>query len=157
MYDITPVTSTKSVVCGPASLKMLLSYYDTDVELDTLISECGVTISGCSAKDMIRVGNAHGMNMLAYNEDAEDALNADRPSIVWWKYSHFVVCCGKDENGEAVVCDPTRGRYHLSVGTFKSFYSGVSLYNGEPQDLPVSDTATAEDYEAALSDLGVNV
>lgn len=135
MYDITPVTSTKSVVCGPASLKMLLSYYETDVDLDTLISECGVTISGCSAKDLIRVGNAHGMTMQAYNESAEDALNADRPCIVWWKYSHFVLCCGKDDEGKAVVCDPTRGRYRLSVGTFKSFYSGVSLYNGAPEDL----------------------
>ncbi len=135
MYDITPVISRKSVVCGPCCLKMLLAYYGTDVELDTLISECGVTISGCTAKDMIRVGKVHGLDMLAYSETAEDALNADRPCICWWKYSHFVVCCGLDEEGKAVICDPTRGRYRLSVGTFKSFYSGVALYNGAPEDL----------------------
>ena len=139
MYDITPVTSQKSVVCGPCCLKMLLAYYGTEVDLDTLITECGVTVAGCSAKDLLRVGRAHGLDMAAFSESADDALTADRPGIVWWKYSHFVVCCGLDDEGKAVVCDPIRGRYRVTQGTFKSFYSGVALYNGQPEDAPVAE------------------
>ncbi len=136
MFDVLPITTKKQVDCGPACLKMLLAYYGQDVSLDTLIDECGTRLVGCSAKDVIRVGKAHGLDMLAYSMPAEDVFNNDRPSICWWKYKHFIVCCGLDENGQAVICDPVRGRYRMSKSIFKSFYSGVALTNGQPQDLP---------------------
>lgn len=134
MYDITPVTSLHNVDCGPCSLKMLLAYYGQDVELDTLINECNTRLIGCSAKDIIRVGTAHGLDMAAYSVPAEDMYNDDRPSILWWKYNHFVVYCGLNEDGDPVICNPSRGRYSISKGVFKSYYSGVQIANGEPQE-----------------------
>lgn len=50
-------------------------------------------------------------------------------------YAHFCVFCGLDADGKAVICNPDKGRYRVSKGIFKSFYSGVSLFNGEPQDI----------------------
>lgn len=137
MYDITPVTSDRATVCGPASLKMLLAYYGHDAELDTLITECGVSVDGCSAKDLIRVGKAHGLdNLAAYQEDAADVLAQDRPAILWWRYHHFVVYAGRNEAGEPVICNPSRGRYPIDAGTFKTLFSGVALCAGTPRDLP---------------------
>lgn len=34
-----------------------------------------------------------------------------------------------------VICNPDRGRYRMSAGLFTAFYTGVSLWNGEPHDL----------------------
>lgn len=135
MFDVLPVTSPAQVDCGPTCLKMLLAYYGTEVSLEDLIKECNTRIVGCSAKDLMRVGKAHGLDMKAYQMDAEETIRQDRPSIVWWKYSHWCVCCGMDEAGNVVICNPDRGRYRMSQGIFKSFYSGVALFNGEPSDL----------------------
>ena len=159
MYDVIPETSLNALDCGPTCLKMLLAYYGQEVDLDTLIKECNVRLVGCSAGDIIRVGKLHGLDaMVAYYMDADEVIRQDRPSIVHWKYLHWCICCGQDDNGNVVICNPDRGRYRMSKALFTSFYSGVAIFNGEPSDLPdPPEQATAEDYEAALGRLGVSV
>lgn len=135
-YDITPVTSAKEVDCGPTCLKMLLSYYGEDADLEQLSKECNLKITGCSAADLIRAGKLHGLDIKAYKTDVDGVIRADRPAIIWWKYCHWCVCCGTDENGKVVICNPDSGRFRMSESLFKSFYSGVALFNGEPEDVP---------------------
>lgn len=134
MFDIVPVTSPKPTDCGATCLKMLCNYYGVEVDLDELVKECNTRLIGCSAKDIMVAGRNHGLQMLAYKADAEDVYNQDRPAIVWWMYAHWVVCCGLDEDGKVVICNPDKGRYRVSKGTFTSFYTGVELTNGEPND-----------------------
>lgn len=136
MFDVRPYTCDKDTACGPTCLRMLLDYYGTVVDLDTLIRECGVDVAGCSGKDIKRVGNAHGLDILVYKMDAEELIQQDRPAIIWWKYSHWIVFAGLDDAGQVVICNPGLGRYGIDKGTFKSLYSGVSLWNGDPQPLP---------------------
>ena len=87
----------------------------------------------------------------AFLQKRDELISQDRPAIVWWKYNHFCVFCGKDDKGDVVICNPDRGRYSLSVGTFKSFYSGVSITHGTPEVLPEepSDqvTLTQSEYD----------
>lgn len=135
MFDVTPITSIKQLDCGPTSLAMLLNYYGEEWDLDALIAECNTGIVGSTAKDLLRVGKAHGLDMKAYQTDAQGILTADRPAIVYWRYCHFVVYCGLDENGKVVICNPSNGRYRMSQDTFACLYSGVALFNGEPEDL----------------------
>lgn len=135
MYDINPITSPKQTDCGPTCLKMLLDYYGQVIPLDQLIKECNTRLIGCSAKDILRVGKAHDLDMIAYQMDADELIKQDRPAIIWWMYNHFVVFAGMDEDGKAVICNPDRGRYRVSKGTLKSFYTRVALFNGEPHDL----------------------
>ena len=140
MYDITPVTTAHHTACGPACLKMLLAYYGHDAELDDLIRECGMSVNGCSAKDVLRVGRAHGLaDMAAYREDADALLRQDRPAIIHWRYNHFVVYCGLNDKGEPVISNPGRGQYPIDVGTFATLYTGVALVNGHPVDLLPED------------------
>lgn len=136
MFDVIPVTSPLPTDCGPTCLKMLLSYYGTEVDLDQLIEECRTRFVGCSAADIKRAGNAHGLDVRVYKMDVDETIRQDRPSIVWWKFNHWVVCCGQDNDGNVVICNPDRGRYRMSQGLFKAFYSGVAIYNGDPKDLP---------------------
>lgn len=136
MYDVYPMTSPKPLDCGPTCLLMLLNYYGIhDIPLETLNEECGINILGCSMGDLKRVGDAHGLEMHAYQTDIDGVIKADRPSICWWKYDHFVICCGLDDDGKVVICNPDKGRYRMSQGLFKTFYSGKALFNGVPEDI----------------------
>lgn len=135
MYDVKPYTCSKATACGPTCLKMLLEYYGTEVDLDTLIQECHVGVAGCSAKDIKDAAIAHGLEPIIYQMDADELIRQDRPAIIWWKYTHWCVFAGMDVNGNVVICNPAIGRYGLDKGTFAALYSGVSLWNGEPHDL----------------------
>ena len=157
MYNVEPITTLKSTCCGPACMTMLLKYYGKNVSIEDIEQECPVTLAGWTGKNVIDVGKAHGLDMAAFQMDAEELIEQDRPAIIWWLYGHYVVFAGKDDKGQVVICNPSKGRYRIAPDTFKSFYSGVSFWNGEPQPVPASETATAEDYEHALSELGVNV
>lgn len=140
VYDVTPITSPKKFDCGATCLQMLLDYYGTQVPLDQLTEELNTRLIGCTAKDMIRVGNAHGLDVKAWKETAEDVLRQDRPSIVWWKYCHWIVVCGVDEEtGKVVICNPDKGRYKLSIANFEAMYTGICLTNGDPEDLPEAE------------------
>ena len=153
MYDVTVVTSPKTMDCGATCLKMLLSYYGTDVDLDVLTGELNTRVMGCTGKDVMRVGRAHGLDPVAYKMDAEELIMQDRPAIIWWRYYHFCVFCGKNAKGEPVIINPDRGRYAIDKGTFKSLYSEFAIFNGAPESLP--DEGGSGDYEeriAALED-----
>lgn len=143
MFDVKLVTSRKSSYCGPCCLKMILDYYGISSNLDMLAKDLGVGVAGCTAADMLRVGRAHGLtDMAVYSMPPEEMLTADRPGIVWWEYNHFVVLCGMNEKGEAVLCNPSRGKYPLDAETFAKkcakLQDGkyVILCNGMPEDLP---------------------
>lgn len=143
MFDITPVTSAKPLDCGPTCLKMLLAYYGIEVELDQLAEECGITVSGCTGADLMRVGRAHSLDMQCYSMDADELVRQDRPAIVYWRYSHFVVFAGRDTDGRVAICNPDRGRYRMTEGTFAAIASGlddhpgqvIGIFNGEPHDI----------------------
>ena len=139
MFNVLPVTSPNPTDCGATCMKMLLDYYGQDVPLEDLITECNTRIIGCTAKDLLRVGRAHGLDMTAFKMDPEELVRQDRPSIIWWKYSHFVVLCGQDDEGKIVICNPDLGRYRMSFATFSSFFTEICLFNGEPHDLPDGD------------------
>lgn len=145
MYDVIPVTSDKPLDCGPTCLKMLLAYYGTDVPLEQLTEECGLTLAGCSGADLMRVGRAHGLDMQCFSMDAAELVRQDRPAIVFWRHNHWVVFAGREDDGRVWVCNPDRGRYRMSEGTFTSLATGIDKYpeqvicifNGEPHDLLV--------------------
>lgn len=135
MYDIIPITSDRPTDCGATCLKMLLAYYGIEADLDQLIEECHTGIIGCTAKDVIEAGRLHGLEMHAYKTDLEGVLNVDRPAIVWWKKRHFCALCGVDDGGNIVICNPDRGKYRMSKSLFKTWYSGVAIFAGEPVDI----------------------
>jgi ATP-binding cassette subfamily B protein len=141
MFDVQPITSPKQLDCGPTCLQMLLAYYGVEVDLDTLIKECNVTVAGCTGADLLRAGRLHGLDMQCWSMDADELVRQDRPAIVNWRCNHWCVFCGRDEDGRVSVCNPDRGRYRMSEGTFASLFSGladhpgqgVAITNGEPK------------------------
>lgn len=140
MYDVTPVTSMHPSDCGATCLRMLLLYYGIDVPLDQLTKELNVRMVGCTGGDLLRVGRAHGLGMTAYRVDAEELMQLDRPAIAHWRHQHWVVFCGMDARGFAVIADPDKGRFGIDPGTFAALYSGTAFFNGAPLDgIPAED------------------
>lgn len=143
MYDVKSITSERSNDCGATALKMLLEYYDIKVDLNQLVEECNTQIFGCTGRDIMRVSALHGLPLKAYQckgeDTVDDVIYADRPGILWWKYRHFVICCGIDDTGRVVICDPDKGRYRLSRSLVASFFSNVVMFNGEPKDFDKKD------------------
>jgi len=135
MYDVKLITSKADVDCGPASLGMLLDYYGTEVPLDQLIEECHAQIGGCSGGDLLRVGRSYGLDMTAFKMDAKELIRQDRPGIVWWCYSHWLVMCGQNDKGDVVIANPGLGRYAVDPESFGKLYTGVCLFNGEPNEM----------------------
>lgn len=144
MYDVTPVTTNRQTACGPTALKMLLGYYGQDVPLDQLIQECNISVTGCTAATLLRVGRDHGLDMRAFKADAEGAMKMDRPAILWWRYVHFVVFCGLNDQGEPVICNPSSGRFPISREAFARHFSGVALTNGAAEDYVPAAEQNAE-------------
>ena len=152
MFEMDFCSQRRETCCGPASLKMLLSYYGIDVAFDTLIEECHVCVDGCTAGDLLRVGRAHGLEGLsAWQTDAEDVLKQDRPAILYWRGNHFLVYGGLNEKDEPVLYNPGRGVYAIDRGTFAVLFSGIMLSNGTPEDVHPTATgnhAAGEVFEA---------
>ena len=132
MFYVKPITSQIHLDCGPTCLKMLLEYYGISVSLEELNRECNVRLRGCTARDIKRTGIAHGLDIQIWADSTDEQVD----ELI---------------KGDVVICNPDRGRYSLSVGTFKSFYSGVSITHGTPEVLPEepSDqvTLTQSEYD----------
>lgn len=134
MFDVKPCTSRKSTDCGAACMVSFLGYYGDEVTLEQMLKECNITVSGCTGKDLMKVGRNHGLDMKAYKTDAADVLTIDRPAICHWKYSHWIIFCGTNDDGNVVICNPSRGRYAIDRSLFEAFFSGVIIVNGELPD-----------------------
>jgi len=157
MYNVELVTSRSETDCGVACMAMLLKYYGIEVPYDQLLEELKCGVGGCSGADLLRVGRLHGMDMKAFRMDADELRRQDRPGIIWWSYTHWVVMCGMDDKGNVVIANPNIGRFGIDVESFSKLYTDVCLFNGDPETLPEDETATASDYEEALEQLGVSL
>ena len=142
MFDIKLTTTKHQVACGCACLKMLLDYYGIDVNLDTLIEECGLSVNGCSMTTLMRVARLHGLNVVgAWRETPDDVFTQDRPGIVWWKFAHYIVYGGLNDKGEPVIFNPSCGKYAIDKETFAAMASSdmegtcIVMTNGKPLNI----------------------
>ena len=125
---------------------MLLDYYGIEADINQLIIDCNTRLIGCTATDVMRAGKLHSLDMKAYKTDVDGILNVDRPAIIWWKKKHFCIFCGIDDEGRIVICNPDRGRYRMSKSLFRSWYSGVALFNGIPEDIEGQEIIDVYDH-----------
>ena len=137
------VMQMEALECGAASLAMILAYYGKWIPLEQVRFECGVSRDGSSAKNVLKAARSYGLTAKGYRYEPEDLKKTGRfPCIIHWNFNHFVVLDGFRGN-KAVINDPAKGTYAVSMEAFDEAFTGISLQfepseNFEPGGKPAS-------------------
>ena len=121
------VMQMEALECGAASLTMIMHYYKNWIPLEQARVDCGVSMDGASAKNIMIAARSYGMKANAWRVEPEDLLDEGPfPCIIHWGFNHFVVLCGF-QGKQAVINDPARGRVRVEWEEFDREFTGVCL------------------------------
>ena len=124
---IPVVMQMEALECGAASLAMILAYYGKWIPLEQVRFDCGVSRDGSSAKNVLKAARSYGLTAKGYRYEPEDLKKTGRfPCIIHWNFNHFVVLDGFRGN-KAVINDPAKGTYAVSMEAFDEAFTGISL------------------------------
>lgn len=137
------VMQMEALECGAASLAMILAYYDKWIPLEQVRSDCGVSRDGSNAANVLRAARSYEMIAKGYRYEPEELKKYGKfPCIVHWNFNHFVVLNGFKKD-KAVLNDPAKGNYTVSMKVFDESFTGICLMfepgdNFEPSGKPKS-------------------
>lgn len=121
------VMQMEALECGAASLTMILAYYGKWLPLEQVRSDCGVSRDGSNAKNILRAARGYGLRAKGYRYEPETLRRQGTfPCIIHWNFNHFVVLNGF-KKGKAILNDPARGTYSVTMETFDESFTGVCL------------------------------
>ena len=127
-YAKVPVImQMEALECGAASLTMILAYYEKWLPLEQTRVDCGVSRDGSSAKNILRAARNYGMEAKGYRCDTSMLETMDLPCMLHWGFNHFVVFCGYDRKGMAVINDPARGIVKVTKEELDREFTGICL------------------------------
>ncbi len=132
------VIQMEALECGAASLAMILAYYGKWVSLERVRADCGVSRDGSNAKNILKAARSYGLTAKGYRYEPEGLKqNGTFPCIIHWNFNHFVVLCGFKGN-KAVINDPAKGAYSVSMETFDKSFTGICLAFAPSEDFQPS-------------------
>ena len=137
------IMQMEALECGAASLAMILAYYDKWIPLEQVRSDCGVSRDGSNAANVLRAARSYGLVAKGYRYEPEELKKYGKfPCIIHWNFNHFVVLDGFKKD-KAVLNDPAKGNYTVSMKTFDESFTGICLIfepgeNFEPSGKPKS-------------------
>jgi len=137
------VMQMEAMECGAASLCMVLAYYGKWIPLEQVRKDCGVSRDGSRMGNIVRAANAYGLETKSFSMSTENLRKTGAfPCILYWGFSHFVVCDGFRGNW-ALLNDPARGAVQVPLDQFEEKYTGICLMlkpgeGFQPEGAPVS-------------------
>ena len=115
VVTVPVVMQMEALECGAASLTMIMHYYKNWIPLEQARVDCGVSMDGASAKNIMVAARSYGLKANAWRVDPENLLEEGPfPCIIHWGFNHFVVLCGF-KGKRAVLNDPARGRVTVEL------------------------------------------
>ncbi len=121
------VMQMEALECGAASLAMILAYYEKWIPLEQVRVDCGVSRDGSNARNILRAARSYGLVAKGYRYEPETLRKEGKfPCIIHWNFNHFVVLDGFCGN-KAVLNDPAKGTYTVSISTFDESFTGICL------------------------------
>ena len=121
------VMQMESLECGAASLAMVCAYYGKWIPLEQIRVDCGVSRDGANAKNLLVAARSYGFTAKGYRYEPDDLKkNGKFPCIIHWNFNHFVVLDGF-KGKKAVINDPAKGTYTVSMDTFDKSFTGICL------------------------------
>jgi ABC-type bacteriocin/lantibiotic exporter with double-glycine peptidase domain len=124
--ELTGFVQTGEETCGHAVLAFFLSGVGISETEASIIEETG-TASMLSLADMDRAFTRRGFKTQLLKIDPEYFRERPVIAILHFSSQHFVVFL-QEENGEAVIFDPSYGRVFFPWKNFLSLLSGYMLY-----------------------------
>ena len=138
------VMQMEALECGAASLAMILAYYGKWIPLEQVRVDCGVSRDGSNARNVLRAARSYGLAAKGYRYEPEDLKKSGKfPCIIHWNFNHFVVLNGF-RGDKAVLNDPAKGTYTVSMKAFDEAFTGICLFfelgedfkpEGKPQSM----------------------
>ncbi len=117
----------ETLECGAAALTMILAYYGKWIPLEQVRADCGVSRDGSNARNLLKAARNYGLSAKGYKYEPEQLKTAGKfPCIIHWNFNHFVVLCGF-KGKKAVLNDPAKGNYTVSMETFDKSFTGICL------------------------------
>ena len=121
------VMQMEALECGAASLTMIMHYYRKWIPLEQARVDCGVSMNGANAKNIMLAARSYGMKANAWKIEPESLMEEGPfPCIIHWGFNHFVVLCGF-MGKRAVLNDPARGRVIVEWEEFDREFTGICL------------------------------
>lgn len=121
------IMQMEALECGAACLAMICAYYEKWIPLEQIRIDCGVSRDGSNAKNMVVAARSYGLIAKGYRYDTDSLKKSGTfPCIIHWNFNHFVVLNGF-KNNKAVLNDPAKGTYTVSMETFDKAYTGICL------------------------------
>lgn len=122
------IVQMEALECGAACLTMVLAYYSKWIPLEQVRADCGVSRDGSKAINILKAARSYGLTAQGYRYDDPEVLKQEGtfPCIVHWNFNHFVVLCGFKGN-KAVINDPAKGTYSVSMEAFDKAFTGICL------------------------------
>ena len=121
------IMQMEALECGAACLAMISAYYGKWIPLEQVRIDCGVSRDGSNAKNMLVAARSYGFTAKGYRYSSNDLKKSgDFPCIIHWNFNHFVVLNGF-KNNKAVINDPAKGTYSVSMKDFDESYTGICL------------------------------
>ena len=121
------VMQMEALECGAASLAMICAYYNKWIPLEQIRVDCGVSRDGANAKNLLVAARSYGFTAKGYRYEPDDLKkNGKFPCIIHWNFNHFVVLDGF-KGKKAVINDPAKGTYTVSMEIFDKSFTGICL------------------------------
>lgn len=122
------VMQLEALECGAASLAMVLAYYGKWIPLEQVRADCGVSRDGSNARNILKAARNYGLTAKGYRYEPQTLREKGTfPCIIHWEFNHFVVLNGFKGN-KAVLNDPARGTYTVSMEIFDEAFTGICLF-----------------------------
>ena len=125
--DVPVIMQMEALECGAASLAMVLAYYGKWLPLEQVRFDCGVSRDGSNARNILKAARSYGLAAKGYRYEPNDLRRDGKfPCIIHWNFNHFVVLDGFRGN-KAILNDPAKGKYVVSLKTFDDSFTGICL------------------------------
>ncbi|RXF73736.1 peptidase domain-containing ABC transporter [Hansschlegelia zhihuaiae] len=117
---------TEAAECGLVSIAMVASYFGHQVGATELRRRFGLSLTGASLKELVRIADEIGLASRPVRLDMHELGLLRTPCILHWDLNHFVVLKSVGRN-DVTLHDPAVGLRRMSLAEASRHFTGVAL------------------------------
>ena len=125
-FSLPVILQSERTECGLACLAMVAWYFGSRSNLNALRQQFPASARGTGLGELLNIAGALGFHARALRLSLEDLTKLQRPAILHWDMTHFVVLKSVSKKG-IVIHDPAVGRKRCSWEELDKHFTGVAL------------------------------